>query len=171
MGILFPILRRNEVSTLWSSFFLSFTCFANGILGIANIPLSVTAYHVCSFVIEFPHSGWYTLKKYNTQTIKLGLLAQGWECDLCDSMLQVMLIIKQIVKFLHPHASWVRGIFIQRKSCWPTLTTPGTCYANVLLLETHWNCLDSHFLTTLNWYFWYFSNNTLHTPFSFGFFL
>jgi hypothetical protein len=44
MGILFPILRRDEVSTLWSSFFLSFMCFANCILGIlsfwANIHLS-----------------------------------------------------------------------------------------------------------------------------------
>jgi hypothetical protein len=29
MGILFPILKRSEVSTLWSSFFLSFMCFAN----------------------------------------------------------------------------------------------------------------------------------------------
>ena len=61
MGILFPILRRNEVSTLWSSFFLSFMCFANCILGIlsfwANIHLSVSAYHVCSFVIGLPHSG------------------------------------------------------------------------------------------------------------------
>jgi hypothetical protein len=36
MGILFPILRRNEVSTLWSSFFLSFMCFADCILGILN---------------------------------------------------------------------------------------------------------------------------------------
>ena len=55
MGILFPILRRNEVSTRWSSFFLSFMCFANCILGIlsswANIRLSVSAYHVSSFVI------------------------------------------------------------------------------------------------------------------------
>jgi hypothetical protein len=30
--ILFPILRRGKVSTLWSSFFLSFMCFANCIL-------------------------------------------------------------------------------------------------------------------------------------------
>jgi hypothetical protein len=56
-----PVLRRNEVSTLWSSFFLSFMYFANCILGIlsfwANIHLSVSAYHVCSFVIELPHSG------------------------------------------------------------------------------------------------------------------
>jgi hypothetical protein len=36
MGILFPILRRNEVSTLWSSFFLSFMCFENCILGILS---------------------------------------------------------------------------------------------------------------------------------------
>jgi hypothetical protein len=31
MGILFPLLRRIEVFTLWSSFFLSFMCFANSI--------------------------------------------------------------------------------------------------------------------------------------------
>jgi hypothetical protein len=52
MGILFPLLRRIEVSTLWSSF-LSFMCFANCILDIpsfrANIHLSVSAYHVSSF--------------------------------------------------------------------------------------------------------------------------
>jgi hypothetical protein len=60
MGILFFILRRNEVSTFWSSFFLSFICFANGILGIlsfwANIHLSMSAYHVSSFVIGLTHS-------------------------------------------------------------------------------------------------------------------
>jgi hypothetical protein len=61
MGILFPILRRDELSALWSSFFLSFMCFANCILGIlrfwANIHLSVSAYHVYSFVIGLLHSG------------------------------------------------------------------------------------------------------------------
>jgi hypothetical protein len=60
LGVLFPVLRRGEVSTLWSSF-LSFMCFANCILGFlstwANIHLSVSAYHVCSFVIGLPHSG------------------------------------------------------------------------------------------------------------------
>jgi hypothetical protein len=64
IGILFPIRRRVEVSTLWCSF-LSFMCFANCILGIlnfwANIHLSVSAYHVSSFVIGLPHSGWYPL--------------------------------------------------------------------------------------------------------------
>jgi hypothetical protein len=57
---LFSFLRRIKVSTLWSSFFLSFMCFTNCILGIlrfsANIHLSVSVYHVCSFVIGLPHS-------------------------------------------------------------------------------------------------------------------
>jgi hypothetical protein len=65
MGILFPLIRKNKVSTLWSSFFLSFLLFANCILGIpsfwANIHLSVSAYDVCSFVIGLPHSGLYLL--------------------------------------------------------------------------------------------------------------
>jgi hypothetical protein len=58
MGILFPLLRRIKVSTLWSSF-LSFMCFAYCILCILsfwdNIHLSVSAYHVCSFVIGLPY--------------------------------------------------------------------------------------------------------------------
>jgi hypothetical protein len=58
MGILFSILRRNEVSTCWSSLFLIFLCFANCILGIlsfwANIHLPVSAYQVTSFVIGLP---------------------------------------------------------------------------------------------------------------------
>jgi hypothetical protein len=62
MGVLFPILRRGKVSTLWSSFFLSFMSFeiVSSILGIlsfwANIHLSVSTYHVSSFVIGLPHS-------------------------------------------------------------------------------------------------------------------
>jgi hypothetical protein len=63
MGILFPLLRRTEVFTLSSSFFLSFMLSVNYILGIPsfwdNIHLSVSAYHVCSFVIGLPHSWWY----------------------------------------------------------------------------------------------------------------
>jgi hypothetical protein len=34
VGILFPILRRNEVFTHWFSLFLIFLCFANCILGV-----------------------------------------------------------------------------------------------------------------------------------------
>ena len=59
MGILFLILRRNIVLTLWSSF-LNFTWFANCFLGIpnfwANIHISVSTYCVSSFVIGLPHS-------------------------------------------------------------------------------------------------------------------
>jgi hypothetical protein len=59
MGILFPILRRNEVSMHWSSFFLIFLCFTNCILDILNfwinIHLSVSAHQVNSFVIGLPH--------------------------------------------------------------------------------------------------------------------
>ena len=62
IGILFPLIRRIKVSKFWSSF-LSFLCFANCILGIlsiwANIHLSVSAYHVCSFVTGLLHLGSY----------------------------------------------------------------------------------------------------------------
>jgi hypothetical protein len=61
VGILFPFLRRNEVSICWSSFFLIFLCFANCILGILsfwdNIHLSVSTYQLTSFVFGLPHSG------------------------------------------------------------------------------------------------------------------
>jgi hypothetical protein len=59
MGILFPILKRNEGSTYWSSLFLIFLCFTNCILGVlcfwANIHLSVSTYLMTSFVIGLPH--------------------------------------------------------------------------------------------------------------------
>jgi hypothetical protein len=59
MGILFPIVKRKEVSTLWSSLFLIILCFANSSLGVlrfwANIHLSVSAYLITSFVIGLPH--------------------------------------------------------------------------------------------------------------------
>jgi hypothetical protein len=61
MGILSPILGRNEVFMRWSSFFLIFLCFGKCIFSIlgswANIHLSVSAYQVTSFVIGLPHSG------------------------------------------------------------------------------------------------------------------
>jgi hypothetical protein len=61
MDILFLILRRTKVSTLWSSFFLSFIWFVNCMLGIlsfwANIHLSESSYHICSFAVGLPHSG------------------------------------------------------------------------------------------------------------------
>ncbi|CRH48747.1 Uncharacterised protein [Chlamydia trachomatis] len=58
---LFLLLRRTEASTLWSSFFLSFMWSVNCILGIpsfgANMHLSVSAYHLCSFVTWLPYLG------------------------------------------------------------------------------------------------------------------
>jgi hypothetical protein len=62
---LFHLLKRTESSTLWSSVFLSFMWSVNCILDIlsfwVNIYLSVSAYHVYSFVIVLPHSEWYFL--------------------------------------------------------------------------------------------------------------
>jgi hypothetical protein len=56
---LFPLLRRPEASAFCFSFFLSFIWSVNCILGIpnfcANIHLSVSAYHVCSFVTGLSH--------------------------------------------------------------------------------------------------------------------
>ena len=63
MGILFPLLRRTKISILGSFYFMSFIWPVNGTLSIpsfwAKIRLSVSVYHVCSFVIELCHSGWY----------------------------------------------------------------------------------------------------------------
>jgi len=63
VSILFSLLRNTETSTLLPFFFLSFMWSVNCTLGIpsfwANIHLSVSTYHVCSFVIGLPHSGWY----------------------------------------------------------------------------------------------------------------
>jgi hypothetical protein len=52
----FPFLRRPEAPTCWSSFLLSFMWSMNCILNIpsfwANIHLSVSAYHVCSYLTQ-----------------------------------------------------------------------------------------------------------------------
>ena len=63
-GWLFPILRRSKVSKLWSSFF-SFMCFASCTLYLAilsfwaNIHLSVSTFHLSSFVIGFFIASWW----------------------------------------------------------------------------------------------------------------
>jgi hypothetical protein len=62
MCILFPLLGRTKASTFWSSFLWIFIWSVNCILGIlsfvANIHLSVSAYHMCPFVTGLPHSWW-----------------------------------------------------------------------------------------------------------------
>jgi hypothetical protein len=59
MIILFPFPCRIEVSTLCSSFFLRGIWFVDCIMCImrfwVKIHLSVSTYHVCSFVSELPH--------------------------------------------------------------------------------------------------------------------
>jgi hypothetical protein len=64
VSILFPLLRRAEASTLWSSL-LGFMWSVNFILTIpsfwSNIHLLVSIYHVWSFVIGLFYSGLYFL--------------------------------------------------------------------------------------------------------------
>ena len=65
MGILSPLLRRTKVSIFWSSLFLSFVLSVNFILCFPSfwsyIHFSVSAYHVCCFMIRLRHSGWHFL--------------------------------------------------------------------------------------------------------------
>jgi len=79
--ILFPLLRRTDASTLWSSFFLSCIWFVGCIMGIlsfwANSHLSVSAYCVCSFVSGLSHSGWYVLQWYLSVNL-LFLIAKSY---------------------------------------------------------------------------------------------
>jgi hypothetical protein len=53
--------KKVQSTQLWSFFFMSIMWSVNCILGIlsfwASIHLSVSTYHVCSFVIGLPHSG------------------------------------------------------------------------------------------------------------------
>jgi hypothetical protein len=51
VGILFPLLRRSEVSTLWSSFFLGFMCFESSEVLLENISTSCVQDSV--IVLEF----------------------------------------------------------------------------------------------------------------------
>jgi hypothetical protein len=46
MSVLFPILRRGKVTTLWSSFFLTFMCFATCNLFVSPAELMSLAVYV-----------------------------------------------------------------------------------------------------------------------------
>ena len=63
MIILFPLLSKIEASTLWVSFFSSFVWSVVSWVfqAFPNIYLSVSTYHVCSFMTGSHHSGWYFL--------------------------------------------------------------------------------------------------------------
>ena len=63
--ILFPLLSEFEAYTLWFSFLLSLMWSFSCIMGIlsfeANIHLSVSTQHVCSFGPGLPHSGYFLI--------------------------------------------------------------------------------------------------------------
>ena len=105
-GWLFPILRRGKVSTFWSSFFLSFMCFANCILYLAilsfwaNIHLSVSIYHLSSFVIELPHSK-KKRKIYTLRIINFILIYLSFPCFPRLTTASVFVIHLQILFILH----------------------------------------------------------------------
>jgi hypothetical protein len=94
---IFPLPRRIEVATLWSSFFLSFMWSTNCILGIlnfwANIHL-VSVYHVCSFVIGLPHWRWYFL------------VPSIWEFHQVVFKNWVVLHCVNVPHFLYPFLCW-----------------------------------------------------------------
>ena len=85
MAILFPLLKRIEVSTLGSSF-LSFMCFLTCIWDIlsfwVNIHLSVCAHYVCSFgffcffIIYFLHLHFKCYPESPLYILWLGYLTQ-----------------------------------------------------------------------------------------------
>ena len=120
MGILFYLLRSMEVSIFWSSFFLSFMCFANCILSIlsfwANIHLSMSAYHVSSSVIGLPQSGWYP-PDLSKNFIK-SLFFNSW----------VVLHCVNVPHFLYPFLCWgtsgffpASGYYNKKLLCFPVM--------------------------------------------------
>jgi hypothetical protein len=60
--ILFPLLSRTEVSTLWSSFLLSYIwsikCIMDIPCSLPNIHLSVSTYHVVGLCTDRLVSSW-----------------------------------------------------------------------------------------------------------------
>jgi hypothetical protein len=100
---LIPLLRRIKLCSLWYSFFLSFTWSVNCILGVlnlwANIHLSVKAYHVCSFVIGLPHSGWYFL----VPSICLRIL---WIHCFNSWVVNCVIYCVNVPHFLYPSLCW-----------------------------------------------------------------
>jgi hypothetical protein len=65
---LFSLLSRTEASNLWSFILLSFMWSVSCTMGVpctlTNTHLLLSTYHVCSFVTELPHSGWYFLDPF-----------------------------------------------------------------------------------------------------------
>jgi hypothetical protein len=65
MGIWFPILKRGEISTLWSSFFLSFMHFATCILDILSLSEHLNVQWDCSLCVLMMDQGSCMLHEYS----------------------------------------------------------------------------------------------------------
>jgi hypothetical protein len=70
LDILFPFLRRIEVSTRWSSFFLSFMWFVNWILGILNFWANIHQWLFYSLLCTFPARGELVSRKRLTPALR-----------------------------------------------------------------------------------------------------
>jgi hypothetical protein len=110
LRILFPLLRT-EASTLWSSFFLSFMWYVNCRFHIpsfgTNIHLSVSAYHLCFFVIRLPHAGWYFLVSF---------ACEFHEVIVFNS--RAVLHCVNVPRFLYPFLYWRTSGLLTASSCY-----------------------------------------------------
>ena len=110
-GYFDPLLRRIEISILWTSFFLSFIWSVNCVLvfwALELIHLSVSVYHVCSFVIGFPHSGWYTPDSSICQEFHKFIVFNSWVVFQCAI----------IPHFLYPFLCWGTSGFFPASGCY-----------------------------------------------------
>jgi hypothetical protein len=74
MGVLFPIIRRGKVSTLWSSLFLSFMCFVSCILDILSFWANCFLGDNLLYIIE--------CKIFNNEFLSAKLLRLSYkDCD------------------------------------------------------------------------------------------
>ena len=69
MRILFPLLRRIKVSTLWSSFFSSYIWFVNCVLGILRFWATCVAETEGKAIQRLPHLGIHPIYSHQTQTL------------------------------------------------------------------------------------------------------
>ena len=83
MGILIPLLRRIEISILWTSFFLSFIWSVNCVFGILSFganPL-ISECIPCVFFCDWVTSlNWWSLKQNQYCSVKIFLLPDELQC-------------------------------------------------------------------------------------------
>jgi hypothetical protein len=82
MDVLFPILRRGKISTLWSSFFLSFMCFTNCTLYLGYSKFlgyypRISEYISCEFFCD-----WVTSLNFEESIYKNLIFQKYWALGL-----------------------------------------------------------------------------------------